>query len=71
VGALAVLGFAAAIAVLLWDPGSGASLSKNPGKVWLALGVYAVAFAIYFISRAYRRRQGIDLSLTYRELPPE
>jgi amino acid transporter len=71
VGGLAVLGFGAAIAVLLWDPGSGASLSKNPGKVWLALGVYVVAFAIYFISRAVRSRQGIDLSLTYRELPPE
>jgi amino acid transporter len=71
VGALAVLGFAAAIAILLWDPGSGASLSKNPGKIWLALGVYVVAFAIYFISRAVRGRQGIDLSLTYRELPPE
>jgi amino acid transporter len=71
VGALAVLGFSAAIAVLLWDPGSGASLSANPGKVWLTLGVYALAFAIYFISRAFRRRQGIDLSLAYRELPPE
>lgn len=71
VGGLAVLGFSAAIAVLLWDPGSGASLSKNPGKVWLALGVFVLAFAIYFISRAYRRRQGIDLSLAYRELPPE
>ena len=32
VGVLAVLGFAAAIAVLLWDPGSGASLSENPGQ---------------------------------------
>jgi amino acid transporter len=71
VGVLAVLGFAAAIAVLLWDPGSGASLSKNPGKLWLALGVYAVGFGIYFVSRAVRRRQGIDLALTYRELPPE
>jgi hypothetical protein len=57
--------------VLLWDEGSGASLSANPGKLWLALGVYAVAFALYFISTAARRRQGIDLSLTYRELPPE
>ncbi len=71
VGALSVLGFAGAIAVLLWDPGSGASLSKNPGKLWLALGVYAVAFGIYFISRAVRRSQGIDLALSYRELPPE
>lgn len=71
VGVLAVLGFGAAIAVLLWDPGSGASLSKNPGKVWLALAVYVVAIAVYFISRGIRRRQGIDLDLNYLELPPE
>lgn len=71
VGGLAVAGFGTAIAVLLWDPGSGSSLSENPGKVWLSLGVYALAFAIYFGSQAIRRRQGIDLSLTYRELPPE
>jgi basic amino acid/polyamine antiporter, APA family len=71
VGVLAMLGFGGAIAVLLWDPGSGSSLSANPGKLWLALGVYAVGFGIYFVSRAVRRRQGIDLSLTYRELPPE
>lgn len=71
VAAVALLGFATAIAVLLWDPGSGASLSDNPGKLWLTLGVYALAFAIYFVSREVRKRQGIDLTLTYRELPPE
>lgn len=71
VGVLAVLGFSGGIAVLLWDPGSGSSLSANPGKLWLALAVYAVGFGIYFVSRAVRRGQGIDLSLTYRELPPE
>jgi basic amino acid/polyamine antiporter, APA family len=71
VAGVALVGFALGVAVILWDPGSGASLSANPGKLWLALGVYAVAFAIYFVSRAVRRSQGIDLSLTYRELPPE
>ncbi len=71
VAAVSLVGFALAVAVILWDPGSGASLSANPGKLWLALGIYAVAFAIYFISSAVRRSQGIDLSLTYRELPPE
>jgi len=33
--------------------------------------VYVVGFGIYFIARAIRRRQGIDLSLAHRELPPE
>jgi basic amino acid/polyamine antiporter, APA family len=68
---VALIGFGLGVAVILWDPGSGASLSANPGKLWLALGIYALAFFIYFVSRAVRRSQGIDLSLTYRELPPE
>jgi basic amino acid/polyamine antiporter, APA family len=71
VGTLALLGFGTAIFVLLWDPGSGASISKNPGKIELAAVVYAVGFAIYFIARAIRRTQGIDLELAHRELPPE
>jgi basic amino acid/polyamine antiporter, APA family len=71
VGVLSVAGFGLAIAVLLWDPGSGSSLSENPGKLWLALIALAVGLAIYFVSDVIRRRQGIDLSLAYRELPPE
>jgi APA family basic amino acid/polyamine antiporter len=71
VGGLALLGFGAAVAILLWDPGSGASLSANPGKLELAVIVYAAAIAVYFVSRAVRRRQGIDFELAYRELPPE
>jgi O-antigen/teichoic acid export membrane protein len=71
VGALALVGFAAAVAILLWDPGSGASLSANPGKLELAALVYVAAIAVYFVSRAVRRRQGIDFELAYRELPPE
>jgi APA family basic amino acid/polyamine antiporter len=71
VGGLSFLGFAFSIFILLWDEGSGSSLSKNPGKLELSLIVYAVGFAIYFIARAIRRRQGIDLSLAHRELPPE
>jgi amino acid transporter len=71
VGSLAFLGFAAAVVIILWDPGSGASLSQNPGKLLLALGIYVIAFVIYAIARAVRMRQGIDLSLSHRELPPE
>jgi APA family basic amino acid/polyamine antiporter len=71
VGGLALLGFSGAIAILLWDPGSGASLSANPGKLELAVVVYIVALAVYFISRAIRRSQGIDIELAHAELPPE
>jgi amino acid transporter len=71
VGILALIGFGGAIGIILWDEGSGASLSANPGKLILALCVYAAALVIYMISREVRKRQGIDLSLSHRELPPE
>ncbi len=69
VGGLALLGFSGAIAVLLWDPGSGASLSANPGKLELAVAVYVVGLVIWFLARAVRRNQGIDIDLSYQELP--
>jgi APA family basic amino acid/polyamine antiporter len=69
VGGLALLGFSCAVAVLLWDPGSGASLQDNPGKLELAVIVYLVGIAIWFLARAIRRSQGIDIDLSYRELP--
>ena len=36
-----------------------------------AVPAAAVGFAIYFISRAIRGHQGIELDLAYQELPPE
>ena len=60
-----------AIAIILWDPGSGASLSENPGKLALAAGIYVAAIAFWFIVRAVRRRQGVDIDLAYRELPAQ
>jgi predicted amidohydrolase len=69
VGGLALLGFADAVAILLWDVGSGASLSEDPEKLLLALGVYVAAVVIWLVARALRRREGIDLDLAYRELP--
>jgi APA family basic amino acid/polyamine antiporter len=71
VGVLALLGFGAAIGVLLWDPGSGASLSEDPIKLVMVLGVYAIGIAIWFGARAIRRSQGVDIELAYRELPSQ
>jgi hypothetical protein len=69
VGALALLGYACALAIMLWDPGSGASLSHNPGKLELAVGGYVAGIVIWFVARAVRRSQGRDLDIAYRELP--
>jgi len=32
--------------------------------------IYAVGIAIYFISRAYNKRRGIDLAMAFRQIPP-
>lgn len=71
VGALATMGFGAAIGILLWDPGSGASLSANPGRVLLVVGVYLTGLALWFVARALRKSQGVDIDLAYRELPSQ
>lgn len=71
VGTLALIGFVTVIVILMLDQGSGVSLAHNPGKLALAAIIYAIGFAIYFASKAIRRRQGIDLELAYHELPPE
>ena len=67
--ALAAFGFV--IWILLTDPGSGTSIAHNPGKLELAVGVYALAGVVYLVAAAVRRSQGIDVRLAYQELPPE
>ena len=41
----------------------------------LAYGYVAITFlggiAIYFLSRDYHRRRGIDISMLFKEIPPE
>jgi hypothetical protein len=69
---LSLLGFLTAMVILLTDEASGTSISANPGIVLITLGVFAVVGpAIYGLSWLVRRRQGVDLGLVYREIPPE
>jgi amino acid transporter len=37
----------------------------------LLVALYVTPFLLYWIIRAYRRRQGIDLDLLFKEVPPE
>jgi hypothetical protein len=36
-----------------------------------SFGPIFIGFAIYFIVKEYRRRQGLDLSLAFTTIPPE
>ncbi len=78
---IAVAGFVATvfIGLLLYgffsNPGF---LIYNPSSLTLTLIGYGVAFslfifgfAVYYVSNYVRRKEGIDLSLALREIPPE
>jgi amino acid transporter len=41
------------------------------GAGWIILGAAVIAFILYPIIRAYRKSQGIDIDLIFREVPPE
>jgi amino acid transporter len=57
------------------DPNLGANDAYSkilPGfSLYLTLGISVFAFAYYWIIKYVRKRQGIDISLAFKELPPE
>jgi len=79
VGALSLV----ACVVMQWaclnDPYSGISLDPSTleqgvlgfGMFLLNVGIFLSGLVIYALARWWRRRQGIDLSLAYREIPVE
>lgn len=44
--------------------------AQVPASYCAIVGFFILAFAIYYISKAYRKRQGIDIGLAFREIPP-
>ena len=45
--------------------------SIQPGYLGFTIGLFIIGAIIYGISWAYRRRSGLPLDLTFREIPPE
>src|SRR5215469_10252322 len=67
--------FMAVMFVLLWrDPTAAGPLihpSKMPVEAWITLGALVLGTAWYIGVRRYRRRQGIDISLAFQQIPIE
>jgi basic amino acid/polyamine antiporter, APA family len=67
--------FMAVMFVLLWrDPIAAGPLihpSKMPVEAWITLGALVLGTAWYIGVRRYRRRQGIDISLAFQQIPIE
>ena len=72
-GILAVAFFGFAF-VLLWTDEIAAGpliASHLPTDFWLVVGTLVASAAWYVGNRIYRRRQGVDISLAFREIPIE
>ena len=71
---MSLLGLANAIflAVFLYQNWVDDFLGANsPQSIALILTILIISFILYWIIRAVRRRQGIDIDALYREIPPE
>jgi basic amino acid/polyamine antiporter, APA family len=67
----------AVVAFLTWEVWHypALALSGDTGNRWQIIvfmgGIVIVGLLIYYIARAVRRSQGVDLDLVYQELPPD
>jgi hypothetical protein len=73
-GAIAAI-FLAAVLVMLWtdEIAAGPLFTSDGvrGEFWLLLGAVVFGVVWYLATKAYRRRQGIDISLAFRQIPIE
>lgn len=58
--------------VALWFMLTNDLLFLNGSKqLWTTFGQFAVPFVLFFVARASRRRQGVPIDATFKEIPPE
>lgn len=73
-GALGAI-FLAAVLIMLWnDENAAGPLFTSDGvrgEFWLLVAVVVFGIAWYLGAKAYRRRQGIDISLAFKQIPIE
>ena len=71
---IGLLGFVAA-AFIVWnfarDPFSGVNPTASPVMFWTSLAFFPLGLVLYYVAVLVRRRQGIDLELAFREIPPD
>ena len=73
-GAISAVFFAIMFWLLWNDPIAAGPLihpSKMPVEAWITLGALIAGTAWYLGAKAYRKRQGIDISLAFHQIPIE
>ena len=59
--------------LILWGSFKTPGFSGPTGgrAVLFVVAIYLSGAAIYFVSKAVRRQEGVDLDLAFKEIPPE
>ena len=72
-GALSLICMIIVSVILLLDPNSGVTFGTSTGNPNLIFtgAVFVSGLVVYYIAKFIRARQGIDVTLAYREIPPE
>lgn len=71
VAILSLVGMGVIVTTLLLAEYSGTSWEYNRSRVILCIAIVVLAGPLYYIIRAIRKSQGVDVDLAYREIPPE
>ena len=59
------------MAILIYSCFTNAFIGGSPVAYPFTAGMIISGLALYYIMRAYRKRQGIDVSLAFGQIPPE
>ncbi len=70
-GVLSLIGMLIISFILLTDENSGVDLTESPRNVIVTFGTFASGIFVYGIARLWQRSRGVDVTLAYREIPPE
>ncbi len=68
-GAIGLVGFGLITALTVAYPQAGSPIT--PENASFMGGMFILGALIYFIGYAYRKRHGVDISLSFKEIPPE
>ncbi|MEI6709645.1 MAG: APC family permease [Actinomycetota bacterium] len=71
VAILSFIGIGIITTTLLMAQYSGTSWQYNRSRVILCIAIVVLAAPLYYIIRAIRKSQGVNIDLAYQEIPPE
>ena len=71
VAALSLVGMILIAAILILDPSSGLYYKTGYNNLIFTGATFVSGIVVYGIVRLVQARRGVDVTLAYREIPPE